>query len=163
MVAELLSRCSDFQAGREIRLADDQPWIFPAPAENASFAVEDDADYRGLIRAIREAENRSERLMAELALALFLFRQNYRVSPAELEFLFTFPPESRELASSQHAFGMLAQDHLHALYGQEIPSLAASVVNEPWQAGWPGLLGWLRSFWPIRGWFVNSRKSGAMP
>ncbi len=163
MVAEVLSRCPAFLAGREIRLADNQSWTFPAPLEDVEFIVEDEAEYVGLIQAICEAEDRSDRLMAELALAMFLFGLNYQVDPADLEFLFTFPPGSRELTDSQRAFQLLAQDHLRHRYGQgNLPS-PTPVVSEPWRPSGVRTLAWLRGFWPRRGWFVSSRRGQAMP
>ena len=73
MVDELSSRRSSIQAGNLISLANDQEWTFPAPTADSEFAVEAaGTEYLGLIRAIMEAADQSDRRLAELAMAIFL-------------------------------------------------------------------------------------------
>src|SRR5437763_1834943 len=77
VVDELMSRRSDFHAGRGIRLADRRTWTFPAPVEGWITSVDTaEGDYVGLIRAVLEAESHAEARLAELALAIFLLGQN---------------------------------------------------------------------------------------
>jgi hypothetical protein len=75
----------------------------------------DQGDYVGLIRAVLEAESHAEARLAELALAMFLLGQNYRLTPQDYQELFTFTPDSAELANSQSAFHDLALDHIRYL------------------------------------------------
>src|SRR5208337_244032 len=99
--------------GNPICLANDQEWTFPAPRADSEFAVESaEAEYLGLIQTVQEAEDQSERQLAELALAIFLIRLNYELSSTDLANLFTFQPRSQELVDSQHAFESLARDHV---------------------------------------------------
>ena len=88
----------------------------PRPAADSEFAVESaEAEYLGLIHAVQEAEDQSERRLAELALAIFLIGLNYELSSTDLANLFTFQPRSQELTNSQHAFESLARDHILSL------------------------------------------------
>jgi len=116
VVDELVSRRSDFHPGRGICLADLQTWTFPAPVDRW-IASGDSAqeDYVGLIRAVLEAESHAEARLAELALAMFLLGQNYRLTPQDYQELFTFTSDSTELADSQSAFHDLALDHIRYL------------------------------------------------
>ena len=102
MIDELLCRRPNFRAGREIKLADGRRWTFPAPQDRAGSPDGDlDDEYVGLLRVIWEAEDIHERRLAELALAIYLIELNYQLSPAQLEFLFTYRSGSPELADSQ--------------------------------------------------------------
>jgi hypothetical protein len=112
VVDELMSRLPDFHAGREICLADRRTWTFPAPAERW---ITSEGDYIGLIKAVLEAESHAEARLAELALAMFLLGQNYRLTPPDYQELFTFTSDSAELADSQCAFHDLALDHIRNL------------------------------------------------
>ena len=115
VVDELTSRRCRFRSGTSIRLADDQEWVFPAPTADPEFAVESaGVEYLGLIRAVQEAEDQNEARLAELALAIYLIELNYELGSAELASLFTFPPRSKQLAASQHAFESLAREHVLA-------------------------------------------------
>ena len=116
MVDELSSRRSSIQAGNLISLANDQEWTFPAPTADSEFAVEAaGTEYLGLVRAIMEAEDQSDRRLAELAMAIFLVGLNYQLNSTELANMFTFQPRSQELADSQQAFESLARDHILSL------------------------------------------------
>jgi hypothetical protein len=127
VVDELLSRRREFRAGRQIQLADGQWWTFPAPGDGAGIDVEERGDYQGLIRAVLEAEDGSERLLAELALAIHLIGVNYKLSPENLAFLLTFPRGSKELAESQHAFSELAREHIQSEMNTRGRTLATGV------------------------------------
>jgi hypothetical protein len=112
LIDEAVRRRSRFYRGREIELADDQPWILP------SSGVEWEADftrlgpdYRSLLRAVREAGDEAERRLAELALAIFLLGCNYELSPVDYQRLLVFPPGASELVEVQQEFHRLAQDH----------------------------------------------------
>ena len=146
MVDELSSRRSSIQAGNLISLANDQEWTFPAPTADSEFAVEAaGTEYLGLIRAIMEAEDQSDRRLAELAMAIFLVGLNYQLNSTELANLFTFQPRSQELADSQHAFESLARDHIHSLVKRgKLPLQAPpSRSAESWPSG-RRVLAWLR-------------------
>ena len=142
MVDELSSRRSSIQAGNLISLANDQEWTFPAPTTDSEFAFESaGAEYPGLIRAMMEAEDQSERRLAELALAIFLIGLNYQLSSTELANLFTFQPRSQELADSQHAFESLTRDHIHSLVKRGKLPLQAPIPQRRKAAGWPSRSG----------------------
>ena len=138
MVDELSSRRSRFRPGNPICLANDQEWTFPAPTADSEFAVESAAaEYLGLIHAVQEAEDPSERRLAELALAIFLIGLNYQLNSSDLAYLFTFQPRSRELADSQHAFESLARDHILALARHSEATSARSCPRRSKAATWP--------------------------
>jgi hypothetical protein len=116
VVDELMSRRPDFHAGTGICLADHRTWTFPAPVERWIASEEtDQEDYVGLSRAVLEAESHAEARLAELALAMFLLGQNYRLTPRDYQELFIFTSDSTELANSQSAFHDLALDHIRYL------------------------------------------------
>jgi hypothetical protein len=129
-------------------------WVLPA--------LETGDDYLGLIRAVLEADDHAEQRLAELVLAMFLLGQNYRLTPEEYQELFTFEPESSELADSQAAFHDLAQDHIRFL-------VSIGVIPLPTQPSEPGLgilarvMARIRNHWPIRRFSLLSRKRGMAP
>ena len=163
VVDELSSRRSRFQPGIPICLANGQEWIFPAPAADSEFAVESaEAEYLGLIHVVQEAEDQSERRLAELALAIFLIGLNYELSSTDLANLFTFQPRSQELTNSQHAFESLARDHILSLARRgklPLPALSPSAERRP-----PGhrVLAWLRGRGLMRKWLPSSRNGEAI-
>src|SRR5271166_6940338 len=157
VVDELSSRRSRFQLGIPICLANDQEWIFPAPAADSEFAVESaEAEYLGLIHVVQEAEDQSERRLAELALAIFLIGLNYELSSTDLANLFTFQPRSRELTNSQHAFESLARDHILWLARRGKLSLRAPSPSADRQPPGSRILAWLRSRGLMRKWLPSS-------
>ena len=104
MVDELSCRRSRFQSGNPVCLANGQEWTFPAPRVDSEFAVGSaEAEYLGLIHVVQEAEDQSERRLAELALAIFLIGLNSGLGSTDLVNLFTFRPRSQELTNSQRA------------------------------------------------------------
>jgi hypothetical protein len=110
---EAVMRRSPFYQGRKIGLADGQWWILPSPSveSGADFTLLG-PEYRSLLRAVREAEDEAERLLSELALAIFLLGCNYELSPIHYQRLLGFPPGAPELVEVQQEFHRLAQDHL---------------------------------------------------
>jgi hypothetical protein len=110
---EAVSRRSPFYQGRKIRLADGQSWVLPSPSvdSGADFTLLG-PDYRSLLRAVREAEDEAERLLSELALAIFLLGCNYELSPSGYQRLLGFPSGAPELVEVQQEFHRLAQDHV---------------------------------------------------
>jgi hypothetical protein len=118
MVSELSSRRSSFHEGRKIRLADGQMWTFIVPPMDEKWPQGSSAnEFEGLMKAIQEAENDSEQRIAELALAIFLLRQNYCLEPTDFEHLLDFPPQSLESSNWQHSFHQVVQDHLDCFWG----------------------------------------------
>lgn len=104
MINEILFRRPHFRPGRSIRLGDGQGWIFPAPPGDSTV----DPDYTATVMAVPEAEDRSERLRAELALAIALLDRNYDLGPVELQGLLRFPTGSPECVEVQRTFRELA-------------------------------------------------------
>jgi hypothetical protein len=154
VVDELMSRRSDFHPGRGICLADLQTWTFPAPVEGWIASTDSDqGDYVGLIRAVLEAESQAEARLAELALAMFLLGQNYRLTPQDYQELFTFTSDSKELANSQAAFHDLALDHIRHL------AAAGAMISAHRSSGRrPGVL--TRAFDRLRGHWNGRRGFG---
>ena len=163
MVDELSSRRSRFRPGNPICLANDQEWTLPAPVADSEFAVESaEAEYLGLIHAVQEAEDQSERRLVELALAIFLIELNYQLSSTDLANLFTFQPRSQELTNSQHAFESLARDHILSLARRgKLPLPASSPIAERQPTG-RRVLAWLRSRGLMRKWLPSSRNGEAI-
>ena len=107
---------------------------------------------------MQEAEDQSERRLAELALAIFLIGLNYELSSTDLVNLFTFQPRSQELTNSQHAFESLARDHILSLARRgklPLPAPSPSAERQP-----PGrrILAWLRSRGLMRKWLPSLAK-----
>lgn len=162
MVDELMSRRSDFHAGRGICLADHRTWTFPTPVERWIASLDTaEGDYIGLIRAVLEAESQAEARLSELALAMFLLGQNYRLTPQNYQELFTFKSGSIELANSQSAFHDLALDHIRYLAAAgAIPSADRPSGRRP--GVFARAFDWLRSHWTSRR-FLAWRKGEITP
>jgi hypothetical protein len=160
VVDELMSRHPEFHAGRGILLADKQVWTFPAPVGEWSFSVAAAGDeYLDLIRAILEAEDTSDQRLAELALAIFLLGQNYQLTSLDYQRLFTFQPNSTELADSQSAFHDLARDHIEYVVATGVMPMSTCPSGR-WAGGLTRLLTRLRTYWPIRRLSLALRKRG---
>jgi hypothetical protein len=156
MVDELLSRRSAFRSGRKIRLADGQGWTFPSPIrEWSDKAHSDREEYEGLIRAINEAEDDSEKRLAELAFAIFLLAQNYRLSPVDYQQLLDFGWESAESIAWRNSLRQLAQEHLHFFSSASGLPSEAVLLGTP-QRRLSRLLEWLRANVPLRWRFFDS-------
>lgn len=117
MLNEGTLRRTSFRPGPAILLADGREWIFPMPAAPEELSAEPsvDRETEAIVRAIREAEDRTEQRRGELALAIHLLAKNYRLGPDQYQELLCFDPSSPTLASSQEAFHRLALDYLRAL------------------------------------------------
>jgi len=162
VVDELSYRRSRFQPGTPICLANDQEWTFPAPTADSEFAVEAaETEYLGLIHAIMEAEDQSDRRRAELALAIFLIGLNYQLSSTELANLFTFQPRSRELTDSQHAF-RVAGSRSHSLAGKTGKLPQAPSPGAQRRSSGRRVLAWLRTRGLMRKWLPSSRNGEAL-
>jgi hypothetical protein len=157
MVDELLSRRSSFRPGKKIRLADGQAWTLPSPVREWSDKAHSDREaYNGLIRSINEAEDDSERRLAELSFAIFLLGKNYRLSPSDYEQLLDFGSPSSESIAWQVALHQLTQEHLHFFSSApdfpeqtELASIPQGLVAR--------LLAWLRTLMPLRWRFFDSQ------
>jgi hypothetical protein len=157
MVDELLSRRSSFRPGKKIRLADGQGWTLPSPGREWSDKAHSDQEaYNGLIRSINEAEDDSERRLAELSFAIFLLGQNYRLSPSDYQQLLDFGSEASESIAWQVALHQFTQEHLHFFSSApdcpqqtELASIPPGLVSR--------LLTWLRTLMPLRWRFFDSR------
>lgn len=120
----------------------------PAPPKPSELSVRTfEAEYEDLIQAVREAETASDRRFAELALAIFLLAQNYRLSSTDYQQLLGFAPDSEELIAWQCAFGRIAQDHVDS----SETAYAHVVVDrraEPSEGRLARLRAWLRNHVP---------------
>jgi hypothetical protein len=148
---EIRRRRSRFRDGSKLRLADHQLWTLPAPADTsrggtAPFTV----DYTGLLKAIVEAEDDSERRLAELAFVVFLLGENYSLTPADYAALLAFNPETAESTAWQLALRDIVQEHLRCLNNSPSPSERGVVPIAPGK--FIRLLSWFRNHlrlpWP---------------
>lgn len=109
---EARCRRSCFVAGHEVVLADEQKWMVPCRTV-PDYADEDTAHtHRGLLLGILEADDDADRRRNELALIIFLLRQNYKLTSAELQALLAFPNGSGALLQAQRDFRLIADAHL---------------------------------------------------
>jgi hypothetical protein len=121
MVDEQALRRPDFVEGRRILLGNGQRWSFPDHPP-----LHDDAEHIASLRAIGEAEDRADRLRAELALTILLLSRNYDLSPSDYQAILSFPPSDPSLAALQDAIHELAVEQLRAL-----PQLLAANSDPP--------------------------------
>ena len=94
-------RRPDFRGGRPIRLADGQEWRLPGPRELAHATGRDRDDVVATLSMIAEAEDETERLRAELALAIQLLSLNYDLIPGDYSPLLGGLAGSANLAAIQ--------------------------------------------------------------
>jgi hypothetical protein len=125
-------------------LADGQHWTFPLPSREWLLTSWPGADeFSGLMRSMIEAEDFAERSLAELAFAIFLLGQNYRLSAVDYQELLDFGPESATSIDWRTALHELAEEHLvfftTAISGSDTQKLSAV------QGKIPRLLSWLRT------------------
>jgi hypothetical protein len=120
MLDEATARRGDFRPGRVIRLADGQGWTFPAPPEGPDGPTGFGPTYEPTVAAIWEAEDDTERLRAELALAIGLLARNYDLDPEAYQALLDYPPGNPGLAKMQCAFHELACEHVQSFLQQGI-------------------------------------------
>jgi len=158
LLDEFSSRQASFRPGRQIRLADGQIWVLPAPPNESEWkAVPFEAQYTDLIQAVLEAEDRSEQRLAELAFAILLLAHNYRLSPADYERLLASTPGSPESADWQLAFHHIAQDHLHSFLDASGVSVENGELLDT-QRRFSRLSDWLRNHLPARWFSIESRR-----
>jgi hypothetical protein len=118
MFDEISTRRPGFIEGRRVRLADGRAWSLPLRDP-----VGEDPEYDAILAAVNEAEDRSECLLAEFALTIFLLTRNYDLRPDPLETLLSFPQGDPALAALQEA--------VHALYLESVRrSRAAAGATE---------------------------------
>ena len=127
MLDELCLRRPDFLGGTPIRLADGQTWMFPVPVRPNADPVDSLAgaesaialfgpDYLHTLRAVTEAQDEAERMMAELALAIELLARNYRLSPEMFRELLEGPQVDADILHMKNAFHSMATTHLRAAF-----------------------------------------------
>ena len=110
---EVSSRRPTFRVGDTIRLCDGQEWVLPASLQNSEWSPASFGPaYAAIIHAILEAEDESERCLAELAFAIFLLDHNYRLSPADYHRLLESNTMSAGLSEWQARFRGIAHQHL---------------------------------------------------
>lgn len=123
-------RRPDLREGPEVRLADGQCWVFPAPPEGETpEAAGFEPEYPALLVAVAESEGPADRRRAELILAIHLLGRNYRLGPHEYGRLLDFPAGSACLIEAQAAFGALAVEHL--THGFSEPEVIAAAESSP--------------------------------
>jgi hypothetical protein len=110
MVDEQALRSPTFEEGTRIRLADGQAWSFP---DHPPYREDD--EHQLVLTAIGEAEDESERLRAELALAILLLSRNYNLTPADFEAILGYAPDDPALGQMQQAVRELATQQCQAL------------------------------------------------
>jgi hypothetical protein len=157
LVNERLSRRASFRDGMKIRLADDQIWIFPAPPKSSDLeSTSLGTEYTNLLHAIVEAEDSSDRYLAELALAIFLLGYNYSLSASDFEYLLDFKTELSETTTSQLAFHQIAQEHLRSsLETSRVSWDSRQVASSPGRIS--RVVSWLRNHPPLVWWSFDSR------
>jgi hypothetical protein len=132
MLDEHAYRWPDFIGGILIRLADGQLWSFPSPVapgvtrDGAANGGAFGPDFGVLLEAVWEADDETERLRAELALAIYLLARNYDLGPNDYQELLGWAPGSPELAAGQQAFHDLATTHL-----QSVPPTLEHAPDQP--------------------------------
>lgn len=143
MLDERSRRRSDFLEGAALRLADGGFWTVPTPGDHANrgrpaaAALESlGPRYHAALEAIREAEDDSERLRAELVLAIILLRRNYDLDSAALQAILSFD-DGESLTRMQRAMTDIASAHLRAFRAQRRSVRDSAVAR-------------LTRFWPIR-------------
>ncbi len=98
MIDEKARRRLTFVEGTKIRLADGQYWSLPGRWSECL-----DPEYDATFAAVFEAEDNSERLLAELALTILLLSRNYELTPEQFQEILSFPPNAPTLAEMQRA------------------------------------------------------------
>jgi hypothetical protein len=158
MLHEPSSRRSSFRGGRQIRLADGQTWIFPAPLNAPEWKnVPFESEYTDIIQAMLHAEDRNEQNLAELAFAIFLLGHNYCLSAGDYEELLGSTVELSDSRGWQYELHQLSEEHLRSFLDAQEVSLEKSPVL-PTPARFARLRTWLRNHLPSRWWSLDSQK-----
>jgi hypothetical protein len=127
-------------------MADGQMWTLPAPGATSDGKTgPTGSEFTGLIIAVKEAESESDRLLAELALAIFLLAHNYSLSPADYEELLGFEADSPQLTDWQIACHRIVREHLESV-GAATGNSAESQPVQPAARGFARLWVWLRNY-----------------
>jgi hypothetical protein len=108
---EMDFRRPDFRGGIPVLLADGQEWSFAGPRELAEADANRRDDLTELLSEIAQAEDESDRLRGELALAIFLFSINYDLPPADYTRLLAHVPGKASGSAMQAGFRDLARRH----------------------------------------------------
>jgi len=158
LLDEFPSRRSSFRHGRQIQLADGQPWILPTPPKGSEWkAVPFGPEYIDIIQAILDSEDSAEERRLELAFAIFLLGHNYRLSPGDYERLLGSTPRSPDSRDWQIAFHHIAQDHLRSFLDMSgVTSENGPLLDA--QGRLSRLLAWLRNHLPPRWFSFDSRR-----
>ncbi|WP_169979043.1 hypothetical protein [Tautonia rosea] len=125
MLDEKSLRRPDFMEGIALRLADGGFWTVPMPPQGLSTSKPLTAArgrtlesfgprYLALLNAVRDAEDDTEVLRFELALAICLLRQNYQLDPSTLASLLSFTHKD-DLTRMQRSMSEVASAHLRAV------------------------------------------------
>ena len=97
MMDERSKRRPSFSEGAKILMADGQEWSLAKPSSEMLGS----AQFKAFTRGLLEAEDRSDLLRAEFALAINLLTSNYDLGPNDLQSLLGFRRGSPELAQFQ--------------------------------------------------------------
>ena len=136
MLDEKSLRRPDFVEGIALRLADGGFWTVPMPPQGLSTSkplpvararmLESfGSRYLALLDAVRDAEDDTEVLRFELALAICLLRQNYQLDPSTLASLLSFSHKD-DLTRMQRTMSEVASAHLRAVPPSEAQPQRAS-------------------------------------
>jgi hypothetical protein len=117
MTHEPSARRPGFREGLKVRLADGELWSLPILERDA-----DDPEYVGLLRAMAEAEDREEWLLAGLALTIMLLSRNYDLPAEELSDLLSFPSGDPVLLTLQRDVGALGEELDRRIQGAAEPN-----------------------------------------
>jgi hypothetical protein len=157
MLHEPSSRRSSFRGGRQIRLADGQTWILPAPLKASEWkTVPFGSEYMDIIKAMLQAEDSYEQHLAEMAFAIFLLGHNYCLSAGDYEQLLGSTAEFSDSRVWQHELYQLSQEHLRSFLEARDDSLEKRPVV-PAPARFARLRTWLRNHSPSRWWSLDSQ------
>lgn len=115
-------RSGEFREGRRVLLADGGVWSFPKAGRAWGL---DSPEYQSLVRAIVEADEESDRCLAELATAIFLLGSNYELEPEDFQRLLTFEPGSPEQTAWRHALREIIAEHVRESRFSDAQQVAA--------------------------------------
>lgn len=108
--------------GIDVRLSDGANWRL-----SLGDRLRHDHEFKALLSAAMEVEDRAEALQAELALTIFLLRRNYNLTPDQLASLLTFEPGDPALLELQKVM----HEFLVELTAREaIPKTATATENQ---------------------------------
>jgi hypothetical protein len=123
MVDEQALRRPSYVEGTRIRLANGQVWTFPDHPPCA-----EDLEHIAVLREVGEAEDASDRLRAELALAIYLLSRNYHLMPKDFQVILEFAPGDPVLAEMQRSVHEIATKQTRALRLLADPNTVSAFV-----------------------------------